>query len=116
MASQSGSPGLVIPCAYDPPGGVPPNMTVLAAQAAAIIPNNIQPTNVVLGPRPRSLLECQSNAGAQGYRFNGVNGTYSGNNSAGGSTMNDPSSGAGSNSILVGVNGAALANPPTFQG
>lgn len=116
MASQSGSPGLVIPSAYDRPGGVPPNFYgVIPAQSAGIIPSNFQPANVIVGKAPRALLECQSSAGAQGTKFNGTNGDFTGNNSASGA-MSDPGSGSGINSVLMGPIGVVVPANPTFQG
>ena len=72
MSTQS-APGINAPCAYDQPKGVPPNFSTLAAQAAAILPGNMQIVNTLVGP-PRALLETYAAGGRQGTFLNPGNG------------------------------------------
>ena len=127
MASQSGSPGLVIPSAYDPLPGIAPNLSMLSAQSAGLIPNN-----VTLGQKSgtnlnNSLLTRSADFGANGYN-GGVGGVFVGSVAAAGGAgpgaggMNqttNPSGGANfaipaqvPASVIVG----ALAVPPVFGG
>jgi len=119
MSTQS-SPGLNVPCAYDPPKGVPPNFSTLAAQAAAILPGNMQIVNTLVNG-PRALLETQAAGGRSG--------TFTNPGFGGFDTMNISMPGGGESSNVgnnIGISSQVAgsmpaiaigtANPPNFQG
>ncbi len=120
MATQA-SPGLNAPSAYDATPGLPPEMSFLAAQSAGLLKNNLQLTMGLIGASPRTLLECESNGGANGTNTNpGLGGFDTMNVAAGGGPggMNmDSSHGTGQKSQVATVTqSAALATANQYGG
>ena len=68
------SPGLNIPTPGQPIPGIPPNMSVLAAISAGLLPGSALQTNFgIRDSRPgRSVLESMSDAGKNGTGLNFV--------------------------------------------
>jgi hypothetical protein len=109
MSTQA-SPGLNAPSAYDQPGGIPPNMSILAAMSAGIVASNVQPSNAAIR-MPRALTELMSSAGSVGTKgtiFGNANNAPlnlaaggGGGTGAGGANC-DPGSSAGQSSMVVG--------------
>jgi hypothetical protein len=133
MATQSGSPGLVIPSPYDPLPGMDPNATMLSAMSRGDIPRNILLTNNLLGKVPaggRSPIEAMARAGevgtagtvggAGGNAFHPMSNSANGGSGPGAGGMNqDIGQNSGQSSCLDGAmptSVIATATPPQFCG
>jgi hypothetical protein len=102
-ATTSASPGLQVPTPGQPLQGIPPNMSVLAAMAAGLLPANVDVTNMgTRDSRPgRTVLEA---IGAGGERDTGTAYTTNGGSPQGQS--------AGGNSVTGAAGGFNQTNNP----
>jgi hypothetical protein len=121
-SSTPASPGLNVPTPAQPLPGIPPNMSVLAAMSAGLIPANILQTSMgTVDPRNgRTVLESMGAGQGKGsgqsaanpYGF--PNGSVTGGNSFGAGGMDQTqANGSGESTVLI---GAAQGTQATVNG
>lgn len=133
--TTAASPGLQVPTPGQPLQGIPPNMSVMAAISAGLLPANVLQTGLgTIDSRPgRTVLEAQGMGQGKGVSLNAnnpygwPNGGACGGNSFGAGGLNQADGpGAGEMDILIagaqgtqstvngGLNSAGVANSPNL--
>lgn len=106
MSAQTGSPGLVASSAYDKLPGIPPNMSIMAAISAGLLPMNAMVTNFGLarhttGESINASLAGNGSDGAQNSAANGgsLNVDQTGNGASAGGSNTSQTNGTGNAAV-----------------